>query len=108
METAAERSEDAAYAKAFSAFNNIVEACYGDNLSSDYVSKIQFFAHAYNELKLSITPKIHAVLFHIEEFCSITGRGLAPWSEQTIEACHHDFNKTWENFKVKEMHNTIC
>ena len=29
--------------------------------------------------------------------------GLSPWSEQTTESLHHDFAKTWNNFKVRDM-----
>ena len=66
-----EKIENAIYAKAFSAFNDVVEACYGDDLSKDYVLKIPLLANAYNELKISIAPKIHAVVFHIEDLYSI-------------------------------------
>ena len=94
------------YVNAFQRFNDVVHACYGDELMDDYGQKIRKFALAYNKLQINITPKIHAVVYHIEEFCSLTGRGLAPWSEQTVEATHHDFNKTsWEKFKVKDMEN---
>ena len=95
------------YVDAFDAFNDVVNACYGDQLMDDYVEKIKLFSIVYNKLRINITPKIHAVVYHIEEFCTLTGRGLAPWSEQTVEAAHHDFNKTWENFKVKDMENPV-
>ena len=36
---------------------------------------------AYLQLTISVTPKVHAVMFHVEEFCSLTGRGLGPWSD---------------------------
>ena len=41
-----------------------------------------------------VTPKIHTVIFHIIEFCKVTGRGLGPWSEQTGESVTHDFKET--------------
>ena len=95
------------YADAFTAFNDVVSSCYGDELQGDYVSMISSFATAYNRLGINITPKVHAVVFHVAEFCSFTGRGLAPWSEQTGEALHHDFAKTWENFFVRDMENPV-
>ena len=41
-----------------------------------------------------VTPKIHTVIFHIIEFCKVTGRGLGPWSEQTGESVTQDFKET--------------
>ena len=93
------------YADAFDSFNQVVNSCYSDQLKEDYVERIRIFSRAYNRLGINITPKIHAVVFHVAEFCAITGRGLAPWSEQTGESLHHDFLKTWEKFRVKSMDN---
>ena len=92
---------------AFQTFNNVVQACHGDELEVDFVRKIRQFSPACRNLKLSITPKIHAVMFHVEEFCSLTGRGLAPWSEQTSESIHHDFKDIWEDFNVKSVENPV-
>ena len=71
------------------------------------MKKIQAFASAYISLPINITPKVHVVVFHIEEFCDMTGRGLAPWSEQTGESCHHDFNQTWEKFYVRDQESDV-
>ena len=95
------------YADAFIAFNDVVDSCYGDELKENYKTKIRLFAKAYQHLRINITPKVHAVIFHIEEFCSLTHRGLAPWSEQAGEAMHHDFSEMWDDFKVKNMENPI-
>ena len=46
-------------------------------------------------------------VMNVEEFCSETGMGLGPWSEQTSEALHHDFNRMWENFKIKNMEHPL-
>ena len=93
------------YVNTLNAFNDVVSACYGDDLQLDYANKIKVFSGEYRKLGINITPKIHAVMFHIEEFCTLTGRGLAPWSEQTSESIHHDFKPTWDNFKVKSVDN---
>ena len=57
------------------------------------------------KLGISVTPKVHAVFYHIEEFCEYTGVGLGPYSEQTVEALHHEFNQCWGNFFVKDYDN---
>ena len=84
------------------AFNEDVVACYGTNLKSDYKEKINAFSHCYHELKISVTPKVHAVFHHVSEFCEIVQMGLGPWSEQTNESLHSDFNTKWRDYKVKE------
>ena len=93
------------YADAFNSFNEVVSSCYGDELKDNYIERIQSFSLAYKRLGISFTPKIHAVIFHIPEFCAVTGRGLAPWSEQTTEALHYDFEQTWKKFRVRDMEN---
>ena len=55
------------------------------------------------KLNISVTPKIHAVMYHIAEFCQMTGRGLDPWNEQAGESVHHDFNETWKRFQVNDI-----
>ena len=55
----------------------------------------------YMKLSVSVTPKVHAVFYHIEEFCSLTKMGLGPWSEQASESVHQEFTKCWGKYKVK-------
>lgn len=45
--------------------------------------------------------QVHAVFYHVADFCRLMKRGLGPWSEQACESLHHDFARTWEDFKVK-------
>ena len=90
---------------AFRSFNAVVESCYGYRLADDYRDKIKQFRIDYLKLGISVTPKIHAVFYHIEEFCEYSGMGLGPFSEQTAESLHHEFVKCWENFFVKDFDN---
>lgn len=93
------------YCIAFKSLNEVVGACYGYELHPDYKEKIKNFTNAYLALKIRVTPKVHAVMHHITDFCHLTGRGLGPWSEQTSEAIHHDFNQTWKRFKINGTKN---
>ena len=88
-------------------FENVVKACYGSELAEGYKEIIKNFKEAYSRLDISITPKIHAVFFHIEEFCDLTGMGLGPWSEQTSESLHQEFKQCWQKFYVKDNDNPI-
>ena len=90
------------FPEAFSAFNDVVSSCYGFDLATDYEEKIEIFRQSYMQLGVSITPKVHAVFYHIADFCNLTGFGLGPWSEQCGESIHHDFNEVWGHFKVND------
>ena len=58
-------------------------------------------------LGISVTPKVHTVFYHIEEFCSLTKMGLGPWSEQASESVHKEFNKCWGRYKVKNTDHPL-
>ena len=93
------------YIETFKAFNEVVTSCYGKTLGSRYREKISAFKSHYNKLKINVTPKIHAVIHHVGEFCDLVKKGLSPWSEQTAESLHHDFSKIWESFKVRDTNH---
>lgn len=95
------------YVVAFKSFNEVVASCYGKELRPDFLDKIRIFTRDYMRLGISVTPKVHAVMYHVGEFCALTGMGLAPWSEQTGESVHHDFNETWKKFKVNNVERPI-
>ena len=95
------------FISAFNSFNAVVEACYGMDLHPDFERRIAVFVMDYLKLGISVTPKVHAVFFHVAEFCLMTGQGLGPWSEQTGESVHHDFNQTWKNYKVNDVEREI-
>ena len=86
---------------AFNSFNAVVDACYGKELHPDFERRIAVFALDYLKLGITVTPKVHAVIFHVAEFCQMTGQGLGPWSEQAGESVHHDFKQIWKNYSVK-------
>ena len=92
---------------AFRSFNAVVEACYGKTLHPDFQRRIAVFAMDYLKLGISVTPKVHAVFFHVAEFCLLTGQGLGPWREQAGESVHHDFKQTWKNYKVNDVKRDI-
>ena len=91
------------FVAAFRSFNDVRLSCYGSKLAPDYKVKIAKFKADYMKLGISVTPKIHAVFYHIEEFCDYSGMALGPFSEQTTEALHHEFEECWDNFAVKDF-----
>lgn len=92
------------YVKAFDTFKKVVEACFGNNLEEGYKSRIEDFKKAYMDLGISVTPKIHAVFYHVEQFCHKIGKALGFFSEQAMESVHSDFKSTWQAIKVTKSH----
>ena len=81
------------FVDAFISFNDVVTLCYGRNLLPQYKTSLSNFKDAHLKLNISLTLKVHAVFYHIEEFCSLKNMGLAPWSEPTTESLHQEFKK---------------
>ena len=98
--------EFAQFVTTFETFNEVVKSCYGFELAEDFIERIDEFKQSYLKLKdVSVTPKVHAVFYHIPEFCLFAGRGLGAYSEQAVESLHTEFKKSWESFYVKNTAN---
>ena len=92
-----------AYVEAFRSLGDVVEACFGMTLHDDYVDKIVIFKDAYDALPTkTITPKIHAIIHHVPEFCQEHQTSLGVYSEQASEAVHSEFNDFWKRYKVSK------
>lgn len=83
-------------------FRFVVKACFSQNLEPNFQECIAKFRESYLDLEISITPKVHAVFFHVEDFCLKHKKGLGFFSEQAMEAVHFDFKLVWNKYKVNE------
>ena len=92
------------YVNAFSSFKNVVHDCFGSALNAHYMRSIDKFKTYYLDLNISVTPKVHAVFYHIIDYCSEHKRGLGFYSEQAMESVHFDFLSTWSRYKVSPNH----
>ena len=63
----------AKFINTFKSFNEVVSSCYGAELHPEFKDKIAAFKKHFINLGISITPKVHTVMFHIADFCTITG-----------------------------------
>lgn len=90
------------FVDAFKSFEKVVDACFGMDLTDGFQASIQEFHNAYKKLNIPVTPKVHVVLFHVQDFCEEFGRGLGFYSEQASESVHQDFDSFWERFKVNK------
>ena len=95
------------FADTLEKFDEVVRSCYGYTLSDTYKESIAKFTTSYLKLGISVTPKVHAVMVHVEEFCEYSGTGLGPYSEQTSESLHQEFNKCWKRYFVKDKTRPI-
>ena len=93
------------FIETFQAFNEVITSCYGTDLSPGYKQMIKNFRICYRRLKMNVTPKVHAVFFHVEEYCEMVGMGLGPWSEPAAESLHTYFDKIWARYKVRDTDN---
>ena len=92
------------YVAAFRALNEVVRACFGSELSNDFLSRILYFKQLYLDLEIGVTPKVHTVFFHVPTFCENRGVGLGRHSEQASESVHSDFGHIWKKYKVNDNH----
>lgn len=91
------------YVQVLQDFKKVVQDCFGDTLNPTYITSIQKFGESYDALGIATTPKVHAVRFHIEEFCEQSGRGLGFFAEQSVESLHYDFEQIWKRYKVAKV-----
>lgn len=96
------------YVHCLEKFYNVVKSCFSIELKSDYSQNIKAFKTSYLDLGITVTPKVHAVFFHIEDFCKISGVGLGFYAEQAVESAHADFKKIWKKYKVKKSNNNYA
>ena len=47
--------------------------------ASEFQCKMAMFARDYMKLGIIVTPKVHAVMFHVTTICLIMDQGLGPW-----------------------------
>lgn len=75
----------------------VVDGCFSVRLDPEFKDYLKSFKLSYLALEISVTPKIHIIFEHIEEFCEFSQQGLGYYSEQAMEAVHCDFKTTWNN-----------
>ena len=92
------------YVRALRDFRKVVKSCFSINLHESFETDILAFKESFMDLEISVTPKVHAVLFHVPDFCRRRGTGLGIFSEQASESVHHKFQKIWDKYKVSREH----
>lgn len=93
------------YVDCFEKFKDVVTSCFSIELKPEYSQRINAFKISYLDLNITVTPKVHTVFYHVEEFCKISGMGLGFYAEQAVESAHADFKKIWKKYKVKKSND---
>jgi len=89
--------------EAFRTLNHVVHSCFGNDLNPNYKLCIKKFFDSCLSLDINITPKLHSIFHHVPEFCDKFDKGLGLFSEQSFESLHHNFQQTWNNYKVNNL-----
>ena len=55
------------------------------------------------DYNLTVSWKIHIAVCHILPFIEFNQRSLGNYAEQTGEAVHHKFKKTWTNYNKRAI-----
>jgi hypothetical protein len=90
------------YVQCLSSFEKVVTSCFGKDLDHKYIKIIETFKNDFLVLNSSVTPKLHAIFFHIPQFCEKEQKGLGFFCEQASEAVHSDFKKTTKLLQITQ------
>ena len=81
----------------------VVCSSFENVLHPDFREHIAAFESAYQELGISITPKIHISTRHVSQFCENKSSSLTRYSEQLSEAVQSLLKIFWQ--KRKKINN---
>ena len=95
-------------------FQYVQTQAFGMKVGDDLHDAIRNFRESYRFLishlqqnynyKLTVTWKVHIACCHIEPFVNTRKLGLGVFAEQAGEAVHHQFKKSWSNYKRRIDH----
>ena len=88
------------------AFNDLKNGVFGANLVENWKEVCQKFRNSLYRLnkyvQVPITPKLHVMAVHVEEWLETHRRAMGEDSEQSVEASHGRFRQLWESYSVKD------
>ena len=90
----------------FLAFKQLKDGTFGTVLADNWKELCADFRTSLTLLNscqgVPITPKLHVMAVHIEEWLDIHMRPMGDDSEQAVEASHGRFSKLWESYQVRD------
>ena len=98
------------YYNTFCAFKDVAHSLFGLVLQSDWREKLHLLKLWIERLKstygMPITPKLHILTTHIEQWVDLFGRSLGKEGEQPGESLHHLWRKLLENLGEPKKKNS--
>ena len=92
------------FVQCLKSFDLVKKACFGKDLSEDWLEKIRAFENSYRSLGISITPKAHCVFFEVPLFLEEVGMGLGHFATQKFESVHCNIKPMMGWYKRSENH----
>ena len=75
-----------------------------DDYRRDYEAVQEWCEEVHDGIRLGIPWKIHILVAHLLQWLDQHTEGMQRFCEQTTEAVHCDFSKTYKRFKRDESH----
>ena len=91
------------FIQVFRSLDTVVDSCFGTVLREGYATDIEIFEQAYIDLGYPASPKVHALITHIPQFISRSGKSLGLFSEQSCETFHSLFQNTWKSRFARKL-----
>ena len=100
------------------AFADVLHSCFGMKLLEGWESDIKHFEKKWEELvehfdtypfeedqsKIMYFEKVHILIHHVPQYCTMYNTGLGVWSEQAGESLHKKRRKHRENYRNVGKH----
>ena len=100
------------------AFKKLKDGIFGNVLAENWKELCADFRTGlnllYSNLAVPITPKLHIISVHVEEWVDTHRRAIGEDMEQVLEASHGRFEKIWESYQVRDedsdafLHNGLA
>ena len=90
------------YVDVAQALSDVRTACFGsepESLDPNYEDKIKHLEELWHDAGISVTTKAHVLFRHVPEQITKYQMPLGKYSEQAVEACHHDFLQHYKGYK---------
>ena len=94
------------FISSLSSFGDLVHGTFSHTLDPNYENLIAQFKKAYMATGISVTSKAHIIFHHLGEYLTITGRGLALDSEQSLESSHFLFAQTHSKYYIRDKNSS--
>lgn len=100
------------YVNVLSAFNLVVEACFGYDLADEWEERFDHLDYLLKKSKnegkpITYFPSLHILMKHVPKFLSFHDIGLAVFSEQATESIHHKWSEFIANYKTSPTNSNF-